>query len=122
MTDPTTAVTITRHLPVKLTDGRRLALGCELAEQRYEERKQTEYLDNIKKAIQSKIKEAQHRQNIAAEGIHQGFEMLEVSCEQRPDLDKNKLVTYRLDTNEKVDERALTADEIRFHSSKKVKV
>ena len=115
----TNALMITRHVQVKLTDGRRLALGCELAEQVYEERKHAEYLENIKKAMQSKIKEAQHRRNIAAESLHQGFEMKEVSCEQRPDLDRNKLVTVRMDTGEQIEERALTVDEIKHYSTKK---
>lgn len=115
---------ITRHLPVKLTDGRRLALGCELAEQRHDERKHTEYLENIKKSIQAKVKECQHRQNIAAEALHQGFEMAEVACRQVIDYEKNLISVVRDDTGELVDKpRVMTPDEVKhFKRTTTVKV
>lgn len=116
MTDPK-ALTITEHLPVKLTDGRRLALGCEVAEQIYEENKQTIYLANIKKAVTQKINEAVHRRNIAAEALHQGFEMVDVPIENK--VEGTKLVTYRLDDGTVVRERALTVEELK--ESRKVR-
>lgn len=115
----TKAVTITRHLPVKLDQYRKNALAEEQAMQRMEEMRVTDHMKRVTESLKVNIKEAQKRQNQCALAISQGFEMAEVSCEQKVDLEKNKLVTYRLDTGVQVDERALTVEEMREYRKRK---
>jgi hypothetical protein len=112
MTD-STALTITRHLPVKLDQYRERALTNEMVKERMEEIRITDHLKNVSEALKASIKEAQKKQTIAAVALNQGFEMCAVSCEQRPDVEKNKMVTYRLDTGAQIDERALTVEEMK---------
>lgn len=116
------AVTITRHLPKKLDSYRKNALADEMALQRMEEIRITDHLKHVTESLKVMIKEAQKKQNIAASAIHQGFEMEDIACEQRVDLDRNKMVTIRLDTLMDVEERALTVDEMKHYANKKTVV
>jgi hypothetical protein len=45
-----------------------------------------------------------------------------MACEHRVELEHNRMVTFRTDTCETVEERALTADEIKHYSGKKTMV
>ena len=115
----TNAVMITRHLPVKLDQYRERQLNSQMVDGRMEEIRLTDYLKNVNDSIKAKIKEEQKKQTDAARALHAGFEMKEVSCEQTPDLARNKIVTTRIDDHTVVDERAMTADEITHYSKKK---
>jgi hypothetical protein len=122
MTETTTAVTITRHLPKKLDAYRKNTLADEMAMQRMEELRISDHLKHVTESLKVMIKEAQKKQNIAAGAICQGYEMVEIACEQRIDLDRNKMVTVRLDTMADIDERALTAEEMAHYRHKKTVV
>jgi len=111
-----TALTLTRHLPVKLDSYRQQALQTVLVTEALEEERLTAHLRNVTKSVKLLIEEAAKKQSDTAHALHNGFEMLEVACRQERDIEKNKMVTYRLDTGEQVDERALTKvemDEVR---------
>ena len=105
------AITITRHLPVKLDQYRKQALQNIQTTEFLEEERLTAHLKNVNGSVKQLIADARKKQGDAAHALHNGFEMSEVACEQKPDIEKNKMVTYRLDNGEKVDERALTVTE-----------
>jgi hypothetical protein len=109
----TTAVTITRHLPVKLDQYRKQALQNIQTAEFLEEERLTAHLKNVNGSVKQLISDARKKQSDAAHALHNGFESLPVACEQRPDIEKNKMVTYRLDSGEPVDERALTVEEMK---------
>lgn len=117
MTD-STAITITRYLPVPIDSYRKNALADELALQRMEELRIAEHLKSVSESLKLMIKECQKKQTLAASAISAGYEMKEIACEHRIDLSQNRMVTYRIDTGAQVEERALTADEV-THSKRK---
>ena len=121
MTNPT-ALTVTRHLPVKLCQYRERALHTKMVDAKMEELRISEHLKNVTDSLKARIKEEQKRQNDAARALHAGFEYVPVACEHRVELANNKMVTFRTDTCETVDERALTADEIKHYANKKTMV
>ncbi|MDF2457656.1 MAG: hypothetical protein K0S79_72 [Nitrospira sp.] len=106
-----TLPTVTRHLPVSLTPERKAALGEDLAEHTF----QLQRLEETKKEIAERhtkaIKDVKGTISKLAELMHNGLEMKPVICLQEMDLDHNKLVVRRQDTNEIIEERPLTADE-----------
>jgi hypothetical protein len=108
----TTALTLTRHLPVKLDQYRKQALVDIVIAEGLEEERLTAHLRNVNKSVKLLIEGTQKKQNDARHAVNNGFEMAPVACEQRPDIEKNKMVTYRLDSGEQVDERALTKEEM----------
>lgn len=103
------AVTITKHLPVKIDQYRERALNTQMVDGRMEEIRVTDHLANVSASLKATIKDSQKKQTDAARALHAGFEMCPVSCEQK--LEGQHMVTYRLDTGEKIDERALTVEE-----------
>lgn len=111
--------TITRHLPVPLDQYRRNALASEQATARMEENRITDHMKRVTESLKVEIRETQKKQNHCALALTQGFEMKEIACRQEIDLEKNKMVTYRLDNGEQVDERALTVEEMRDARKKK---
>lgn len=113
------ALAITRHLPVKLDEFRERALNYQLRDGKMEELRLATHLKNVTDSLRATIKEHQKKQEIAAVALTNGFEMQAVSCEQR--IEGDHMVTYRLDTSEKVDERALTVEELREARKKEVK-
>lgn len=118
----TSVATITKQCPVKLDQYRKEQLNNQLVDARMEELRITEHMKNVTESLKAKIKEEQKRQNDAARALHAGFEYVPVPCEHRVELANNKMVTFRTDTCETVDERALTADEIKHYSNKKTMV
>lgn len=112
----TKALTLTKHLLVKLDMYRETALNHQMRDSTMEEERIAAHLKNVTDSLRSSIKEHAKKRVIAASALSQGFEMMPVSCEQK--IEAEKMVTYRLDTNEKVDERALTADEIKHYRTK----
>lgn len=116
MTD-SKSLTITRHLPVKLDMFRKQALHDIAHTEFMEQERLALHLKNVTDSIKGMIKISVKKQADAAHAIHNGFEMLEVSCEQK--IEGGHMVTYRLDTGDKVEERALTVEELR--ESRKVK-
>jgi hypothetical protein len=111
MTDPT-ALTITRHLPVKLDAYRQQALQNILVAEGLEEERLLLHLKQVNDSVKAMIKVTQKKQYDSRHALHNGFEMVDVACKQEIDVEKNKLVTVRLDTGEQVDERALTKEEM----------
>ena len=105
----TKAVTITKHLPVKLDQYKRNILTDKAALQHDLSISLGLKLAQMKKSFEGEIKKAEQERHVALTTLHQGFEMLEVSCEQK--VEGDRLVTYRVDTGEQVEERALTVQE-----------
>lgn len=116
----TAIATITKQCPVKLDPYRKEQLNNQLVDARMEELRITEHMKNVTESLKAKIKEEQKRQNDAARALHAGFEYVPVPCEHRVELESNRMVTFRTDTCETVEERALTADEIKHYSKKNV--
>ena len=114
--------TITKQCPVKLDQYREKQFQNQMVDARMEELRISEHLKNVQESLKAKIKEEQKRQNDAARALHAGFEYVPVACEHRVELANNKMVTFRTDTCETVDERALTADEIKHYANKKTMV
>ena len=117
-----TAVTITKHLPVKLDQYRERQLQNQMVEARMEELRVTDQLKHIQESLKALIKDVQKTQNDSARALHDGYEMVEVSCEHQVDLDRNKMKTVRMDTLETIDERALTVEEQKHYSKKKATI
>lgn len=107
----TTAVTVTRHLPVKIDQYRERQLHNQMVTARMEEVRTSDQLKSISDSLKDLIKTAQKKQTDAARALDAGFEHQSVSCENRPDLEKNTMRLVRLDTLETVEERALTVEE-----------
>lgn len=116
------AVTTTRQLPVPLDTYRKQALQNSMVDSRMEELRITEHLKNVGDSLKAQIKGKQKEQTDAARALSAGFEMQPVACEDTPDLNRNRMVTTRIDTSAVISERALTADEITHYSKKKVMV
>lgn len=114
-----TAVTITKQLAVPLDSYRKNALNSQMVEARMEELRITEHMKNVTDSLKTQIKEHQKKQTDCARAPNAGFEMMPVACEDTPDLDRNKMVTTRLDTMAVVSERALTVEEIKHYSAMK---
>ena len=114
----TNAVTLTRHLPVKLDQYRKQALQNIQTTEFLEEERLTAHLKNVNGSVKQLIADARKKQGDAAHALHNVFEMAEVGCRQDIDMEKNKMVTYRLDTGEKVEERALTVEEMKLAREK----
>lgn len=110
-TTETKAVTITLHLPVKLDSYRKQALHDIAHAEFLEQERLAVHLKNVTDSVKGMIKVSYKKQADANHDLKNGFEMKEVSCEQR--IENDHMVTYRLDTQEKVDERALTVEELR---------
>jgi hypothetical protein len=106
-----TLPTVTRHLPVALTPERKAALGEELAEHTFQLGRLEETKKEIAERHAKAIKDVKQTVSKLAELVHNGIEMKPVICLQEMDLDHNKLVVRRADTNEIIEERPLTADE-----------
>jgi len=115
----TNAITITRQLAVPLDSYRKQALQNKMVEGRMEEIRITEHMKNVTDSLKTQIKDHQKTQTDAARALSAGFEMMPVACEDRPDLDRNKMITTRLDTLAVVSERALTVEEVKHYSAKK---
>lgn len=111
MSDEPKGLMVMRHLPVKLDDYRERALSHEMAEARREEMRITDQLKRIQDSYKAQIKDAQNRLTNAAEAITNGFEMKEVGCRQEIDFATNTIRVYRVDTDEKIEERALEPKE-----------
>jgi signal transduction histidine kinase len=120
MSEETAVATITKHVPVKLDQYRERQLQNQMVEARMEEMRVSDQLKSITESLKALIKDAQKRQNESARALHDGYEMAGVSCEQKIDMSRNKMMTVRTDTFETIDERALTADEIKHYSNKKI--
>ncbi len=85
-----TAVTVTVYLPVKFDQYRERQLNTQLVDARLEELRLTEHLKSVSDSLKAKIKEEQKNQNNAARALKAGYEMKDVACEHRVDLDRNK--------------------------------
>ena len=109
-------LTLTRHLPVKLDQYRLNVLRDQAANANALSKSLTEKLEQLKKGYQGEIKKAEQERHVALDTIHKGFEMQEVAIEERPDLERNVMITTRLDTMEQLKpDRPMTPEEIRFH-------
>lgn len=105
------ALAITRHLPVKIDQFRERALNMQIRDSTMEEERIALHLKTVSDSLRASIKEWNKKRLNAAHALTQGFEMQPIACEQK--IEGDHLVTYRLDTNEKVDERALTVEELK---------
>ena len=110
-----TLPTVTRHLPVPLTPERKAAIGEELAEHTFQMQRMEELKKELADRHTKAIKDAKATVKKLAELVHNGLEMKPVACSQTMDLDHNKLIVRRTDTNEIVEERALTPDDVDKH-------
>lgn len=119
MNETTKAITITRHLPVKLDQYRKNVLTDKAALSNDLAISLGQKLVNMKKSFEAEIKKVEQERHVALATLHQGLEMQEISCEQR--IEDDHMVTYRLDTNEKIEERALTTDELTAARKRAVK-
>jgi ribonuclease D len=104
-------LTVVRHLPVKIDTFRKNALADEMALNRREEIRITEHMKRVTDSLKALIKEAQHKQTVAAEAISNGFEMKEVVCRQEIDFATNTIRVFLDDTGEQIEERALEPKE-----------
>lgn len=106
-------VSVTRELPVPLTDHELSALGQQLAARKAER----DSVEAAKRAENAKFNE--QLKNISkatdrlAAAINQGCEMRATPCEERRDLDTGELVVFRLDRDppEEVSRRPYGQDE-----------
>lgn len=105
------AVVETRYLPVKLTDGRKLELGEELASNEVERERLLGVFEDLKKQHKANLSIREEKITVLSKTINQGFEMQPVKVSTWSDLQKNMLFVKRLDTNEIIQQRPLTAAE-----------
>jgi molecular chaperone GrpE (heat shock protein) len=105
------ALTITRHLPVKLDVYRKQALHDVENAEFIEQERLAVHLKNVTDSIKGMIKTSYKKQADAAHAIHNGFEMAAVICRQEIDLRANKVRVIREDTGETVEDRPLNAHE-----------
>jgi FtsZ-binding cell division protein ZapB len=96
-----------RRLEVKLTEVELIKRGDQMADAELE----IESLKEKRKALNVAIQNAAGLRAELAHAIERGTEEQPVQCEWRPDYPKNVFRLIRLDTNEEVDTRAMTAED-----------
>jgi len=112
-TDPGTGIAITRHLPITLTEARKLELLDELAGHvneynRLEEHKKT-MAGETAKAMKYRRGEMD---NISAT-VTQGIEMKPIPCRKDIDYVQGRVTVTRLDTGKVIEDKALEEEDMK---------
>lgn len=106
------ALTVTRHLPVKLDEKRKLELLDELSEHitvfNQLEKLKKDQADSTGRAMQ------RHKAEMAviSQTVAQGLEMKPIPCHKVIDFVEGKYTVVRLDTNEVIEDRPLTEQDM----------
>lgn len=106
-------LTITRHLPVPLTSTEKTEKHEELVRTITDAKRLEKHFALLKEQHKANMKARETRVDELTEELSQGFVMRPIACEQIPDLSQHRMVVKRLDTGETVEERALTAEEVK---------
>lgn len=114
-----TGLTTTRHLPAPLTAAEKNEKHEQLVRTINDLKRLEENFALLKEQHKANVKARTTSINELSQDLGAGFVMRPISCAQEVDLNRNRMITRRLDTHEQVDERALTADEIKHWAKKK---
>lgn len=106
--------TFKQSLKVELEPEEKIALGAELAELQQEKAKLEAEQKNVKKQFDSKIAQCDSRGTEIGCLIRSGYEYRSVECERTFDYPNAEVVVVRLDTNEVVEKRGMTKDELQI--------
>ena len=100
-----------RMLKTAFTESEKVEMVEEAGSAYRDLKKAKDDLDTVKSQFQSKIKE--HEAEIASlfERINTGWEMRSVPCREVKDFSTGSIVVFRDDTQEAIEERAMTAEE-----------
>lgn len=115
------SLTITKHLKVPLTGAEKTEKHEQLVRTFNDLKRLEANFALLKEQHKANVKARQRDIEQLTEDLGAGFVMRPIACEQTVDLDRNKMVTTRIDTGEVIDERALTADEIKAFTAPKKK-
>lgn len=108
-----TGLTITRHLPVPLTDKRKVELLDELSahvnEHNRLEKHKKELVDNITKAMRHRKGEIDK----ISQTVAQGMEIKPIACQKEIDYLNGRIIVTRIDTSEILEDRELSEEDMK---------
>lgn len=103
---------VTRNLKCILTPDEVRGYGQELAKANACKDDAEQRKKEVDAQLKAEIESHETRGLSLARKINNGYEYRDVECETRFDVKKATARTYRMDTNELIEERAMTPDEL----------
>lgn len=102
---------VIRDVRVELTEAERNKLGDEIAASVM----RCEAIETQKRIVTADLTSSQKNERKGyrekSKALREGFVWKAIDCEERPDFARNMVEVYRLDTQEKLDERAMRSEE-----------
>ncbi len=102
---------LTKPLPVKLTDAEVLKYGRDAARAISDKERIESDFDSVKAEYKGNIAEQQAIVSKLSPRIHSGIETREVECEEEKNWNNSTVTLRRLDTDEVIDCRPMREDE-----------
>jgi len=112
------SLTVTRHLPVKLTNQEKNEKNDSLVRTINDLERLEDNFTMLKDQHKANVKSRQVAIRELSHDLGNGFVMRPVACEQMVNLITNEMETRRSDTGELFEKRALTVDEMKHYASK----
>lgn len=100
-----------RHVPIPLTEEEKRELNEELVEAVNDKKRLEEHWNMMSKQHKKAIAAREDTIEQNAEILAQGQKMLPIKCRRDIDLNTNTVTITRIDTGEKLEERAMTTQE-----------
>lgn len=107
------AVAITRHLPVKLDNARKLELLDELAEHNREFNRLEAHKKQMADATAKAMKHRKGEMDKISDTVAQGMELKPVACRKEIDYLHGRVSVFRIDTGEILEEKALDEEDMK---------
>lgn len=108
-----TGLTVTRHLPVALTDGRKLALLDELSANVQEYNRLEKHKTEMVNATTKAMKHRKSEMDKISQTVAQGIEMQPVACSKEIDYIHDRITIRRIDTGAIIEDRALDEEDMK---------
>lgn len=102
---------LTKLLKVMFAVKERLGMGDQMANAVRNIKQAQEELKSVKAQYDSKIKQFEAEIANMSERLNSGWEMRSVECEEIKDFQTGNVITRRIDTGERIEERAMTFEE-----------